>query len=292
MNPDFYEESIPEGSIFDSRKDVKVAGLHKYLVHGISEDKETGYAFSIVVAGGYIDDEDMGDEIIYTGEGGRNDKGQHIKDQVLSKGNKALILNENDSIPVRVIRKKDPKNPYAPNDNYRYDGLYRVDHHMFIRGREGYRIYRYRLLKIKEFSNYIIPKKDIKLLPDGNQEPKVKDVVTYRTIRDTKLSKEIKNLYEFKCQVCGIQIKVDSGYYAEAAHIKALGKPHNGPDTPDNIICLCPNHHVMFDKNVFSINDDLSLLGIDGKITLKAGHDLNKEYLSYHRNLKDTYGKS
>lgn len=289
MSADLYKEDIPEGTTFDSRKQIKEVGLHKYLVHGISDDKDSGCAFSIVVASQYIDDEDLGDEIIYTGEGGRNEKGQHIKDQILSTGNKALVNSENQGTPIRVIRKKSTKNPYAPEENYRYDGLYIVDHHMFIKGREGFRIYRYRLLKINEISTYTVPIKKNKSLPIGNESPQVKDIITYRRIRDTKLSKEIKSLYDFRCQVCGTRIETQGGYYAEAAHIKALGKPHNGPDTPDNIICLCPNHHVMFDKNVFAINDDLSLVGIEGNLDVKDGHHLNKDYLRYHRNLKENY---
>ena len=289
MSVDLFKENIPEGTTFESRMELKEAGLHKYPVHGISDDKDSGCAFSVVVAGGYIDDEDLGDEIIYTGEGGRNEKGQHVKDQVLSTGNKALITSENQGTPVRVIRKKDPKNIYAPNENYRYDGLYIVDHHMYIIGREGFRIYRFRLLKIKETSSYQVPIKINKSLPEGNETPQVKEGITYRRIRDTKLSKEIKRLYDYYCQVCGTRIETEGGYYAEAAHIKALGKPHNGPDTPDNIICLCPNHHVMFDKNVFSIAEDFSLVGIKGYLDVKSEHKLNREFLSYHRNLKDSY---
>lgn len=31
--------------------------------------------------------------------------------------------------------------------------------------------------------------------------------------------------------------KGPAGFYAEAAHIRPLGRPHNGPDTKDNLIC-------------------------------------------------------
>ena len=50
MSADLYKEDIPEGTTFDSRKQIKEVGLRKYLVHGISDDKDSGCAFSIVVA--------------------------------------------------------------------------------------------------------------------------------------------------------------------------------------------------------------------------------------------------
>ncbi|WP_329294801.1 HNH endonuclease [Streptomyces sp. NBC_01455] len=37
------------------------------------------------------------------------------------------------------------------------------------------------------------------------------------------------------------------GAYSEGAHIQALGSPHNGSDTTDDVLCLCPTCHVMFD---------------------------------------------
>ncbi|WP_199898264.1 HNH endonuclease, partial [Methylobacillus glycogenes] len=62
-----------------------------------------------------------------------------------------------------------------------------------------------------------------------------------------------------------------------------LGAPHNGPDTSDNIICLCPNHHVMFDLGLFAINDDLSLLGVDGKLKTHVKHPVSVDHIRYHR---------
>lgn len=104
-----------------------------------------------------------------------------------------------------------------------------------------------------------------------------------RVIRDTKLSKEIKQLYNYTCQVCGARLAVRNVAYAEAAHIKPLGKPHNGTDTPDNLLCLCPNHHVMFDKGMFTINDDLKLVGIDGELTMHKKHSIETTNLKYHK---------
>jgi predicted restriction endonuclease len=46
--------------------------------------------------------------------------------------------------------------------------------------------------------------------------------------------------------MCGTSIlKKDGSFYVEAAHITE--KKHKGPESPDNILILCPNHHKEFD---------------------------------------------
>lgn len=64
--------------------------------------------------------------------------------------------------------------------------------------------------------------------------------------RDNKSIAQLKILRDFKCQICGTRIlKKDNEFYIEAAHI--IEKRHKGPETPDNILILCPNHHKEFD---------------------------------------------
>ena len=67
------------------------------------------------------------------------------------------------------------------------------------------------------------------------------------------------------------------------AHIRALGAPHRGPDTSDNILCLCPNHHELFDHGGIAIDEDLSLVGKQGKLTVHPRHGINENYLRYRR---------
>ncbi|MCX5892441.1 MAG: HNH endonuclease, partial [Deltaproteobacteria bacterium] len=52
-------------------------------------------------------------------------------------------------------------------------------------------------------------------------------------------------------------------------HIKPLGSPHDGPDVRENILCVCPNHHVMLDYGVIEL-DGVQLPGI------------GREYINYH----------
>ena len=275
-------EDIPVGTSFQTRKEAAAAGVHKPLQAGISGSKDDG-ADSIVISGGYEDDSDSGDVIIYTGEGGQDDKGRQIANQELVRGNLALAKSEIDGLPVRVIRGADKKNPFAPESGYRYDGLYSVESHWHDIGKSGFLVYRFRLVKLdsalppNKLSKGLIP------LPTGSDAPRRITTNAARIIRDSKLGRELKKLYGYRCQVCSIEITTNAGPYAEAAHIKPVGKPHNGPDRPENLLCLCPNHHLMLDKGVYMINDDLSLIGIEGKLIKHSEHEISIEHIRYHR---------
>ena len=74
-------DGIAVGTHFERRADVSAAGVHRALIAGIVGRPEAG-AESIVASGGYEDDEDLGDVIIYTGQGGRNSEtGRQVADQ-------------------------------------------------------------------------------------------------------------------------------------------------------------------------------------------------------------------
>src|SRR4051812_34118725 len=120
-------DGVPPGTEFASRAEVANAGIHRQHQGGIVGRAALG-AESIVVSGGYEDDEDFGDLIVYTGHGGRDQQtGQQIADQELARGNLALARNCDEGIPVRVVRGAggDPK--HSPAAGYRYDGLYYVE---------------------------------------------------------------------------------------------------------------------------------------------------------------------
>ncbi|MFC1936002.1 HNH endonuclease, partial [Chloroflexota bacterium] len=89
----------------------------------------------------------------------------------------------------------------------------------------------------------------------------------------------------YRCQVCGTRLEGPAGPYAEAAHIRPLGRPHNGPDMASNVLCLCPNHHVLFDLRAFAIVDDLTLLRHQGHLAVHPTHQLDMGHIRYHRQL-------
>lgn len=275
-------EGVKDGDFFESRKALHEAGVHLPIQAGISGSQKDG-ADSIVISGGYEDDTDFGDEIIYTGHGGQDVNGRQIADQTLTVGNMGLAISENEGLPVRVIRGAHKNNPYAPEAGYRYDGLYIVDSHWHETGKSGFKVWRFKLIKAKGALPATKKQDKPVQFPQGNATPKRVNLQVQRIIRDSRLGKKVKSLYNYKCQVCGIQIKTEAGFYAEAAHIKPVGKPHDGPDTADNLLCLCPNHHLMFDKGVFAIAKDYRLLGISGILNIHPEHTVLPEFLDYHR---------
>jgi putative restriction endonuclease len=271
---------VKEGDTFKDRQALREAGVHLAPVAGIDGNGNVG-ASSIVLNGGYVDDLDLGDEIIYTGHGG-NKGGRQVEDQSWNAyGNKALIVSELHGLPVRVTRGYKHISEYGPSaKEYQYGGLYYVESHFEEIGKDGFLVCRYRL--VKEEPMKIKSKNKILKFSEGTKNPNRQETTTLRIIRDTRLSRQIKELYDYTCQVCQTQILAQGVKYAEGAHIKPLGKPHNGKDLSGNIICLCPNHHVMLDKGVFSIREDLALIGMDGELNIHKEHQLDFDCLEYH----------
>lgn len=116
-------------------------------------------------------------------------------------------------------------------------------------------------------------------LPIGIEEPERQYTTTYRVLRDTNLARKLKLLHNNCCQICGLKIELPSGkFYSEAHHIIPIGKPHNGPDVPENIIVLCPNHHVMCDYGVISL-ELKNITQIKGHVFFQASIDYHNREL-------------
>lgn len=112
-------------------------------------------------------------------------------------------------------------------------------------------------------------------LPAGVEEPDQAYSLTYRVLRDTALARKIKLLHKNQCQLCGTAVHIGGGEtYAEAHHIIPLGAPHHGPDTPGNIIVLCPNHHVLCDYGGITLDIH--------QIRHVHGHYVSAESITYH----------
>jgi putative restriction endonuclease len=95
-------------------------------------------------------------------------------------------------------------------------------------------------------------------------------------------------LNDHYCQVCGDRIETPAGPYAEASHIRPLGRPHDGPDVIENVLCLCPNDHKRFDLKAIYVDSDYSISDTAtgsklGRLSIVRGHTPNPEHLRYHR---------
>ncbi|MGK5112782.1 YDG/SRA domain-containing protein [Geodermatophilus sp. CPCC 205506] len=281
-----------EGHEFRSRAEVRLAGLHRHNQNGISGNPEEG-ADAIVVSGGYADD-DQGVRIIYTGEGGQNeDRTRHVEDQQMDGGNLALVRSEERGLPVRVIRgvprRKRNRSAYTPASGLRYDGLYTVVRHWSEPHPDGPLVFRYLLEKADGGTAWEArPGAGTTSRPAGDQAPSRTQSVTQRVVRNSAVTQWVKNLHDHTCQVCGIRLEVDGGAYAEGAHIRALGRPHNGPDVIDNVLCLCPNDHVLFDKGAIFIGEDWKVhrtadRSVLASLRTRPGHDVDMAAVAYHR---------
>jgi putative restriction endonuclease len=246
--------------------------------------RESEGACSIVLSGGYEDDIDDLNYIRYTGQGGQDKPGgKQVKDQEYIRGNKALVLSSKYNLPVRVIRGF--QIPNGPDTGYRYDGLYYVNKFERIKGQSGYYICRFHLSSEKE-----IEKLENELKPTLKSDYKRTErasATVNRLKRNIKLSEEIKKIYDYKCQICDIYLKTPYGGIAIGAHIKGLGKPHNGPDVIENMMCLCPNHHEQFDDYGYYIDPEtLEIKGLENyeekKIIINKKHKIDKDLLDYH----------
>uniref|UniRef100_A0A8D0D693 E3 ubiquitin-protein ligase UHRF n=1 Tax=Sander lucioperca TaxID=283035 RepID=A0A8D0D693_SANLU len=157
---------IPVGATWKFRVQVSEAGVHRPHVGGIHGRSNDG-SYSLVLAGGFEDEVDRGDEFTYTGSGGRDLSGnkrigEHSFDQTLTHMNRALALNcdaplnDKDGAesrnwragkPVRVVRSSKGRriSKYAPEEGNRYDGIYKVVKYWPEIGKCGYLVWRYLL---------------------------------------------------------------------------------------------------------------------------------------------------
>lgn len=267
------------GDLFASQTALFKSGFHRMNQAGICGRAKEG-AESIVVSGGYADDLDFGNEIIYTGEGGR-DPGvtRHVRDQEFARRNAALARSQATGIPVRVFRGAGGDPVFSPEAGLRYDGLFRVTEHWSETGRDGFLIWRFRLNALEPSEGQA---RDEVAVGSGGPAPR-RHVMSSMLVRDRLIAEQVKRLHRYRCQFCGTRIELASGPYAEAAHIIPLGAPHNGPDRLSNLLCLCPNCHVMFDHGAVSVAEDLSLIGIEGRLRTVPRHGIDDGALEHHR---------
>ncbi|KAI5081409.1 hypothetical protein GOP47_0004592 [Adiantum capillus-veneris] len=145
---------VEVGDQFSFRMEMHIIGLHRQIQAGIDYIPGTKrpcgspLATSIVSSGGYEDDRDDGNTLIYSGQGGNNIKGtkKQESNQELVRGNLALTNSMKEKTPVRVIRgTSDLASPSSKV--YTYDGLYDVVNYAFECGVAGFWVYQFTLTR-------------------------------------------------------------------------------------------------------------------------------------------------
>ena len=120
--------------------------------------------------------------------------------------------------------------------------------------------------------------------------PPRQEVRVFRVVRDSALSRFVKSLYSYQCQICRFTFTLSGGRrYAETHHIMPLGGQHRGIDKETNMIVLCPNHHSLMDYGAIGIHpDEMTVVSInrgheDSQERLQlSNHPIGKEFLEYH----------
>ena len=83
-----------------------------------------------------------------------------------------------------------------------------------------------------------------------------------RQKRDSNFRANILKAYEYRCSVCGFDVRLGHRPVAlEAAHIK--WHRAGGPDLEVNGLALCSLHHELFDRGAFTLSNNLEILVSD-----------------------------
>nr|XP_043610509.1 histone-lysine N-methyltransferase family member SUVH9-like [Erigeron canadensis] len=143
------------GDVFFFRMELCVLGIHGQVQAGIdylsSSQSSNGepIATSVIVSGGYEDDEDKGDVIVYTGHGGQDKHSKQAVHQRLEGGNLGMERSMHYGIEIRVIRGFKYKGS-ASDKVYVYDGIYKIEEYWFDIGKSGFGVYKYKLVRMED----------------------------------------------------------------------------------------------------------------------------------------------
>ncbi|XWS58877.1 hypothetical protein CRYUN_Cryun08bG0072800 [Craigia yunnanensis] len=165
---------VEVGDIFFFRMEMCLIGLHAPIMAGIDymglkvSQYEEPVAVSIVASGGYEDNSEDGDVLVYSGQGGNvYKKGMKITDQKLERGNLALEKSLHRGNEVRVIR--GVKDIATLNGKiYVYDGLYKIQESWVEKGKSGCNVFKYKLVRLSGQSEAFTVWKSVQQWKDGS----------------------------------------------------------------------------------------------------------------------------
>ncbi|KAI3689774.1 hypothetical protein L2E82_47741 [Cichorium intybus] len=193
---------VEVGDEFQYRVELALVGLHWPLQGGIDYIKQpktkNPVAVSVVASGGYDNELNKPDCLIYSGAGGIG-KDKQINDQKLERGNIALKNNITLKIPVRVIRgykgkSTDPLQSRSLTTTYIYDGLYTVEKYWQETGPHGNLVFKFELqripgqpeLAVREVKSKKFTTREGLCVPDITNGKETIRIPAYNTLDDEK----------------------------------------------------------------------------------------------------------
>ncbi|WP_175460565.1 YDG/SRA domain-containing protein [Arthrobacter sp. ok909] len=217
-------ESVPVGSLFHNRTDVKAAGLHRHLVNGIDGDERV--TRSLVAAGVYSGDKDHGVTLWYAGQGGLDrDTGRQIEHQRFEGPNAGLAASSASGMVIRLIRGWGPKKGAKV---YRYDGLYRVSRY-WLDQTGHYDVCMYQLEAVESDVGYAF---EPDLDEDGHPSPanpeKLNELtrLTYSHASQTTRQRfAVLEKAAWRCEACSALQNISAGKLLRAVMLGTGGAP-------------------------------------------------------------------
>ena len=102
--------------------------------------------------------------------------------------------------------------------------------------------------------------------------------------RTSNFRKNVLRAYEYKCAICGFDVKLGTSPIAlEASHIK--WQKAGGPDEAANGLALCVMHHKLFDRGAFTLSKRLEILVSDDAHGTKGFNewlmDFNRQKINF-----------
>lgn len=264
---------VPTGARFRSRRTLYDRRVHhdiRQIICG-GPDPAIG-AESVLLPAGRADDRDLG-EIVYLTGSGNTRAGRVVADQALTGLNRILADNIDSGQAIRLVREV--------AGEFAYGGLFAVEDAYLRDGADGHIICQFRLRSMQSAAD-----------PDRRvpaAETRRALSTHYRLVRDPAVPARVKALYDHQCQICGIRIRTLAGAYSEGAHLVPLGGGSEGPDIDANVLCLCPNHHVMLDHGALAFADDWTVIDREGRpigqLNRHPDHALDPAYARRHRDI-------
>ena len=95
--------------------------------------------------------------------------------------------------------------------------------------------------------------------------------------RTSNFRKNVLRAYEYKCAICGFDVKLgDTPIALDACHIR--WQKAGGPDELGNGLALCVMHHKLFDRGAFTLSKRLDILVSDDAHGTKGFKEWLKDF--------------
>ena len=125
--------------------------------------------------------------------------------------------------------------------------------------------------------------------PEG--ETQRKNTLVQQIIRRGKNRLYLQDVYAGECQLSGVKLIMPDGSFSiDCAHIRPLGKPHDGKDEVGNMLSLSPTMHRLFDRGCVRVDPGtLAVNLLHGNdlphrpsLLIRGDHIIRPANLAYH----------